>query len=557
MPRSSHLQRRQSGYSYRRRVPKAIQAPLGKHEIVVSLKTHCPRTAEQRKAPLEIAVNQLFAEAGYMTDQLTHLDAEAIAEQWRRKHLNQDFEQRIRTASDVVAPSACEISQRLESAVNSLNTIDITPMTSTLKDVAKSHDIILEPSSPDWQRLGYAMLKANVTLLQEMQKRADPNVFHPMSYLELSTPTPSAKKRRTISQAYKEWDQDSDRRPYTRMEWSLWVKRFIECTGDLYVDQLTKQHMSDFKKQCRLFPRNLTKPQKQLTFKEVIKRHEHSSYPKMSSRSINKGLTSISGLLNWCINEGYCNDNPAARMRIAISDTKKATSRRQPFSPEELRTIFEESPVFAEGERPQGGAAEAAYWIPILGLYTGARLEEIGTRQVTDIRQHNGIWYIDINADAPGMSVKTASSIRRVPIHRRVLELGFLEYRDRIAQSHKDLFPQVHAKARARTTSYSKWFNRYLRNACGIEDTRKVFHSFRHTFKDACREAGIQQDVHDALTGHTDGSVSKTYGSGHSLNTLNEAIQKINYLDLAIPSLNLPARATTLDNGAHVCHKAA
>jgi hypothetical protein len=45
-------------------------------------------------------------------------------------------------------------------------------------------------------------------------------------------------------------------------------------------------------------------------------------------------------------------------------------------------------------------------------------------------------------------------------------------------------------------------------------------HSFRHRFKDMCRDAEIHKEVHDALTGHTEGDVGALYGEGFTLKRL-------------------------------------
>ena len=44
------------------------------------------------------------------------------------------------------------------------------------------------------------------------------------------------------------------------------------------------------------------------------------------------------------------------------------------------------------------------------------------------------------------------------------------------------------------------------------EDPAKTFHSFRHTFKRACREAGLGEEIDNALTGHSGGGVGRSYG---------------------------------------------
>src|SRR5271163_3397370 len=68
-------------------------------------------------------------------------------------------------------------------------------------------------------------------------------------------------------------------------------------------------------------------------------------------------------------------------------------------------------------------------------------------------------------------------------------------------------------------------------------DPRKVFHSFRHAFKSACRAARIEEELHDALTGHTTASVGRRYGGGVPLEVLAEAIARVSYRGLDLSHL--------------------
>ena len=67
-----------------------------------------------------------------------------------------------------------------------------------------------------------------------------------------------------------------------------------------------------------------------------------------------------------------------------------------------------------------------------------------------------------------------------------------------------------------------------------------MFHSFRHNFKDALRTAGVSEEVHDALTGHsTRSEVSRGYGTKDMTKrfgwqTLASAVAKVAY-----PSVDL------------------
>jgi hypothetical protein len=71
------------------------------------------------------------------------------------------------------------------------------------------------------------------------------------------------------------------------------------------------------------------------------------------------------------------------------------------------------------------------------------------------------------------------------------------------------------------------------RRACG-EGTHwasrtggKVFHSFRHGWKDAAR-AVMPEDHHDSITGHSN-SVGRCYGRGVPLRVLAESMAKVRF----------------------------
>ncbi|PHJ51350.1 hypothetical protein VF02_37910, partial [Nostoc linckia z1] len=90
---------------------------------------------------------------------------------------------------------------------------------------------------------------------------------------------------------------------------------------------------------------------------------------------------------------------------------------------------------------------------------------------------------------------------------------------------------------------FSKWFARFL-NKVGIEGHRKTFHSFRHTYRDALREADISIERVRALGGWSTGNTEDRYGAGTKASTLARDISRVGYhgLDLshlqpiAIPS---------------------
>src|SRR5262249_13447494 len=135
------------------------------------------------------------------------------------------------------------------------------------------------------------------------------------------------------------------------------------------------------------------------------------------------------------------------------------------------------------------------------------------------------------------------SSRRVVPVHPELVKLGFL---DVVEESRKHggeaapLFPLLKPGPRGGyAEAWSKWFGRYIRGI-GITNKDRVFHSFRHGFKDALRAAGEGEDINDALTGHSGGGVGRSYGAKEmmrrfGLPRLADAVAKVQYpgLDLS------------------------
>lgn len=251
-----------------------------------------------------------------------------------------------------------------------------------------------------------------------------------------------------------------------------------------------------------------------------------------SPGTVKAKLALLSALLGVAVETGVIPHNPAKGVKTV--GQKNAKTARLPFTVAEINTIF--------GSLPASGAR---YWIPIIGLYTGLRLEEIGQLAPADIVQES---YRDVDGkehkayviyateEGDGQRLKNESSRRRVPVHKTLIDLGFIKYAH--SQKGQSLFPELVPNKDGRRTGYfSTWFGR-LKRSLGITDNRKAFHSYRHCFKDYMREVGVAEEVSDALSGHSSGSVSRNYGAGfYPLRPLVEAMDKYEIHGVKLPSL--------------------
>jgi len=200
---------------------------------------------------------------------------------------------------------------------------------------------------------------------------------------------------------------------------------------------------------------------------------------------------------------------------IKYTGTRKdGEDKQRALRPDELHRLYHGPECVAFAADP---AQAHRYWLPLVGLYTGARVNEVcQVNPQCDIREEEGVWFFNITeeteaAEGVAKSVKNKTSFRPVPIHSQLVELGFLGYLERVkASGARLLFPEWGPSGGRASANAERWFRRHLEKL-GLRDetpgARIVgFHCYRHTFLTRADEL----DVHGAesLTGHTDASVS-------------------------------------------------
>ncbi len=154
---------------------------------------------------------------------------------------------------------------------------------------------------------------------------------------------------------------------------------------------------------------------------------------------------------------------------------------------------------------------------------------------LADIKFEQGVHYIDVtdyvmDEIEEQNRVKTDGSIRVIPLHPKLIMLGFLNYVQWMrASGAVRLFPDLVADSLGvKTKEASRRANRLIDKTVG-DDPRLVFYSFRHSFKDLCRDADIPKDVHDQLMGHSPADVGGGYGLGRAIGNLAAHLKRIRF----------------------------
>ena len=207
------------------------------------------------------------------------------------------------------------------------------------------------------------------------------------------------------------------------------------------------------------------------------------------------------------------------------SEDKRPNDDREIFDQSDLTKMFVESLEYGQDRhmRPQN------FWIPLLGLYTGARLEEICQLRVSDIKRLDGVRCLGINEDRPDVSDKP-SALRLIPLHPFLLELGFHRYAQTLPDDGR-VFPDLKPINNRWGHYPGNWFGLFI-NRCGIEapQNAKAFRCFRHTVAARLKQRGVSVDKIAALLGPgMSGGYATTVKKYEPQKLLDECVSKLDF----------------------------
>lgn len=247
----------------------------------------------------------------------------------------------------------------------------------------------------------------------------------------------------------------------------------------------------------------------------------------LSERTVSsKYLPAINGLFELAQTTGVIPEGQQLVSRghkvFTKADFRKAaaTNGYKPFTEQELKTIFQPE-LLSKAQRP------ADFWAPLLGLFTGARLNELCQLDVGDIQQHGEIWAINFTDDQPDKSLKTTAARRLIPISSTLIDCGFLAYVNDAKQfgEGRKLFPYLnYSKLDGYGATPSERWGNYL-DGLNIKDEQKTFHSFRSTANDCLKQNAVPEETRCQFVGHEHDTVNSVhYSTGHSLQYLLENV---------------------------------
>ncbi len=385
---------------------------------------------------------------------------------------------------------------------------------------------------------------------------------------EEAKPSDAQVLQRTIrlSSLFDAWVEHA--KPKSVTEQQLAMRQLCEFLGndDPLAHSVNYEHADTFYRVLKWLPKSMTQELRARPLVEIATDMEVGALKlkRAAGATAAKKVQLLSTMFSFAVARGWAKVNPFARV-VGKRDAKPQVKRR-PMREDDLNSIFT-APLFtgcagySDWRQPSNVfVANHRFWLPLLGLVTGMRIEELGQLLVNDVSKDDGVLCIHITeevlAEKPTSvgpkSVKTAPSVRRVPLHRIALDAGFEKYWQwALSTGQAMLFPELPISGK-RTKEVSRWFNRDFRSSVGLHDASRTFHSFRHLFKDRCRAAKHRRDLHDALTGHRDGSAGAGYGDGLSLDDLKAGIDALTFPGFPGVPARMPSFMLLSENGSVV-----
>lgn len=303
----------------------------------------------------------------------------------------------------------------------------------------------------------------------------------------------------------------------TKLEVVSCHKLILDILGDVEIKSINRQMVLDFRDKLMRLPANMYKIYPGKSVSELLAK---ADFEPMSLNSVNKHLLRLNALLSYAVKEEIIPTNPA--QGLMLTDKRRDDELRKAYSADDVKRILDNLPV--DPERSE------RYWIPLIAMYSGLRLDEICQLYVDDVLMVDNIWCFSVN-DECDKKVKVESSKRIVPIHPVLLTSGFLSYVEnvRIMKQPRLWMALSWRKEDGYSNGFGKWYRRFNRQYV-TQDPKKVFHSFRHTVADCLKQAGVQEVIIEEILGHTHKSISTgRYGKRYQPKVLLDALMLVNY----------------------------
>ena len=277
------------------------------------------------------------------------------------------------------------------------------------------------------------------------------------------------------------------------------ITTILSLLNKKQINEIRRLDAEEVRQRLLQYPLNAKKmPQfKGKACSDIIIANQKYKLKTLSQESVKDYIQKASSFFEWCVQMELTDINPFKGMKF--KKTRKDNEAKNAYSHQDLIKIFS-----TDIHSTKNHKHPYYYWLPLLGCFTGARLNELCQLYKEDIYQQDGVWIIRLDEKYEGQKLKNTFSRRIIPIHQTLLDLGFINYVKSV--NHNRVFPELKNSRDGFGSAASKWFGRFkLKLGFGKGHD---FHSFRHTFATELKNADISPVIAGELLGHAQQNIT-------------------------------------------------
>ena len=299
-----------------------------------------------------------------------------------------------------------------------------------------------------------------------------------------------AKLRLPLAELFEQFAATPGRHPKTMAQWRPYVGKLAAFIGSDNAHEVTDRDLIAWRNHLRDKERYRGKP--------------------LSAKTINDSyLGAVSALFAWAKGDGLIDRNPMIGV-TKVAARSAPQLRDKEFTSEESRLILQAALAQPDG-RQRADWRNAQRWCPWLLAYSGARVNEITQLRKEDVVTVEGVAALRLTPEAGPIKAKKA---RTVPLHRHIIEQGFLDFVASRPDGPLFFDPSlrrsdnaINRQANRLGTKLAAWVR-----SLGIEGVQPN-HAWRHLFNTLSARHNLDHRATMAIMGHSSGNVNQRYGS--------------------------------------------
>jgi integrase len=257
------------------------------------------------------------------------------------------------------------------------------------------------------------------------------------------------------------------------------LSMFIEVYGYKPVDGYSRADGDSFRTTLHRLPVSYRKSPKERVkaLTQIIADADARKAARIGDKTVKRDFWALSQFFVFLAETGQLSAEVDNSGRGFSFNTKgSARKKRDMWSGEELARLFASliwtgCHAFFRSQVGDKIIRDARFWLPLLGLFHGNRLEEFAQLRRENVGVSDGVPYLR-TTDEDGRQLKNEQSRRDVPVHPELIRIGFLDYvADTTTLPHDQVFPDLRPGERIKnsaTTSRNSSMTTGTRLVCAV-----------------------------------------------------------------------------------------